>query len=160
MCYEQVESVWPVSGSVLVLNDKVYCVAGRSMYLDGGCRFLALNPTNGVKLIEKVMDDKIPGTTNSLTTLEKTFNAPVALADLLSSDGQHIFMKSQWFDLDGVRTNIAHGPRRFGAGPLGQRRIYRHAAGAGLCRACSRLLLVEVVLSVNFGQPPAHGRNR
>jgi len=107
MSYEQVESVWPVSGSLLVLNDKVYCVAGRSMYLDGGCRFVVLNPTNGLKLIEKVMNDKIPGTTNSLTTLEKTFNAPVALPDLLSSDGQHIFMKSQWFDLDGVRTNIA-----------------------------------------------------
>jgi len=42
-----------------------------------------------------------------LTTLEKTFNAPVALTDLLSSDGTHIFMKSQMFDLNGVRTNIA-----------------------------------------------------
>lgn len=105
--YEQLESVWPVSGSVLVLNDKVYCVSGRSMYMDGGCRFLVLNPTNGVKLIERVMDDKIPGTTNSLATLEKDFNGPVALADLLSSDGLHIFMKSQWFSLEGVRTNLA-----------------------------------------------------
>jgi outer membrane protein assembly factor BamB len=106
MSYEQIESVWPVSGSVLVLDDKVYCVAGRSMFLDGGCRFVVLNPTNGVKLVEQVMDDKVPGTTNSLATLEKTFNGPVALADLLSSDGQFIYMKSQWFDLNGVRTNI------------------------------------------------------
>jgi outer membrane protein assembly factor BamB len=107
MSYDQIESVWPVGSSVLTVDDKVYAVAGRSMYLDGGCRFLALNPTNGFKVVETNLDDKVPGTTNSLTTLEKTFNAPVALADILSSDGQHIFMKSQWFDLNGVRTNIA-----------------------------------------------------
>jgi outer membrane protein assembly factor BamB len=106
MSYEQVESVWPVSGSVLAVNDKIYCVAGRSMYLDGGCKFWALNPTNGAILAAKNLDDKVPGSTNSLTTLEKTYNGPVALADLLSSDGQRIFMKSQWFDLNGVRTNI------------------------------------------------------
>jgi outer membrane protein assembly factor BamB len=107
MCYDQVESVWPVSGSVLVQNNQVYCVSGRSMYLDGGCRFVVLNPTNGAKIVEQVMNDLVPGTTNSLETLEKTFNAPVALADILSSDGQFIYMKSQQFLPDGTRTNIA-----------------------------------------------------
>jgi hypothetical protein len=53
------------------------------------------------------MNDLVPGTTNSLETLEKTFNAPVALNDILSSDGQFIYMKSQQFMLDGTRTNIA-----------------------------------------------------
>ncbi|MGQ9731973.1 MAG: outer membrane protein assembly factor BamB family protein, partial [Candidatus Zipacnadales bacterium] len=32
----QLESVWPIPGSVLVSKDGVYCVAGRSSYLDGG----------------------------------------------------------------------------------------------------------------------------
>jgi autotransporter-associated beta strand protein len=107
MSYDQIESVWPVSGSVLVVNDTVYCVSGRSMYLDGGCRFVGLDPTNGVTLVETNMDNLIPGTTNSLTTLEKEFNAPVALPDLLSSDGQRLYMKSQWIEFDGTRTNLA-----------------------------------------------------
>ena len=35
--FEQVESVWPVPGNVLVQDGVAYCVAGRSMFLDGGC---------------------------------------------------------------------------------------------------------------------------
>ena len=44
MAYEQLESAWPVSGSVLVQGDAVYCVAGRSAFLDGGMRLLRLDP--------------------------------------------------------------------------------------------------------------------
>ena len=44
----QLESVWPVNGSVLVLNGDVFFVAGRSSYLDGGLHLLqvahSLNP--------------------------------------------------------------------------------------------------------------------
>jgi outer membrane protein assembly factor BamB len=36
VAFEQVESVWPVHGSVLIQNDRVYCVAGRSVFMDGG----------------------------------------------------------------------------------------------------------------------------
>ena len=109
LSYEQLESVWPVSGSVLVLNDKVYCVSGRSMFLDGGLRLLVLDPTNGVKLIEKIMDDKVPGSTTNLAVLSKGFNGVVALADLLCTDftGTNLFMKSQRFTLDGDRLNIS-----------------------------------------------------
>jgi len=108
MSYDQLESVWPVSGSVLVYSNRVYCVSGRSMFLDGGCRFLVLDPTNGTKLVEQVMDDMVPGTTTNLATLSMGFNGVVALADLLSTDysGTNIFMKSQRFDLNGVRTGI------------------------------------------------------
>lgn len=106
--YGQLESVWPVSGSVLVVSNEVYCVSGRHMYLDGGCHFLALNPTNGVKLVERVMNNLIPGTTNLLTTLEESFNGPVAIPDLLSSDGgTNLYMKTQRFDLNGVRYDLA-----------------------------------------------------
>ena len=34
--YGQLESAWPVHGSVLVQNGEVFAVAGRSSYLDGG----------------------------------------------------------------------------------------------------------------------------
>ena len=42
--YEQIESAWPVSGSVLMEQDTVYCAAGRSAFLDGGLRLLRLDP--------------------------------------------------------------------------------------------------------------------
>jgi autotransporter-associated beta strand protein len=107
MSYDQIESVWPVSGSVLMANDTAYFVSGRSMYLDGGLRFVGLNPTNGLTLVQTNMDDLVPGTTDSLETLEREFNAPVALADLLSSDGRRLYMKSQQIAFDGTRTDIA-----------------------------------------------------
>ncbi|UCG16910.1 MAG: PQQ-binding-like beta-propeller repeat protein, partial [Phycisphaerales bacterium] len=52
--YEQIESVWPVHGSVLVQDGILYCVAGRSMFLDGGLRLLRLNPATGRNLSETV----------------------------------------------------------------------------------------------------------
>ena len=47
MAYEQLESLWPVHGSVLVRDDQVYAVAGRSIFLDGGLRMLRLNLVTG-----------------------------------------------------------------------------------------------------------------
>ena len=35
----RIESVWPVHGSTLIQNDVLFCVAGRSLFLDGGLRF-------------------------------------------------------------------------------------------------------------------------
>ncbi|MHC4253107.1 MAG: outer membrane protein assembly factor BamB family protein, partial [Planctomycetota bacterium] len=43
----QLESAWPISGSVLVLDDKVYAAAGRSSYLDGGIVLYCLDPATG-----------------------------------------------------------------------------------------------------------------
>jgi len=53
--FEQVESVWPLHGSVLVQNDEVYCIAGRMFFLDGGLRFLRLNPMTGSNISENIL---------------------------------------------------------------------------------------------------------
>jgi hypothetical protein len=45
--FGQLESAWPISGSVLVLDDKVYAAAGRSSFLDGGIFLYCLNPVTG-----------------------------------------------------------------------------------------------------------------
>jgi outer membrane protein assembly factor BamB len=45
--FGQLESAWPVSGSVLVLDDKVYAAAGRSSFLDGGIFLYCLEPATG-----------------------------------------------------------------------------------------------------------------
>ncbi len=106
MSYEQLESVWPVHGSVLVENDKVYCVAGRTVFLDGGMRLLQLNPRTGEKLSEKILDQFDPNTGKDLQLLTEGFDMPVGLNDVLSSDGKHFYMRSQQFDMDGNRTFI------------------------------------------------------
>ncbi len=106
MAYEQLESVWPVHGSVLVQNDIVYCVAGRSVFLDGGMRLLQLNPITGEKLAEIVLDEKDPATGKNLHAYVDDLNMPVGLPDILSSDGKYIYMRSQQFDLQGNRLHI------------------------------------------------------
>jgi len=106
MAFEQVESVWPVHGSVLIQDDKVYCVAGRSMFLDGGMRLLQLNPRTGEKHSEIILDEIDPETGKNLHAYVEGLNMPVGLSDILSSDGQYVYMRSQQFDLDGNRNHI------------------------------------------------------
>ncbi|MHC4565238.1 MAG: PQQ-binding-like beta-propeller repeat protein, partial [Planctomycetota bacterium] len=96
--YGKLESVWPVHGSVLVKDGIVYCVAGRSTYLDGGLRFLRLDYATGRLLSEKVYDDQA-----SPQKDVKVLNMPVALPDVLSTDGELIYMRSQVLDLEGER---------------------------------------------------------
>ena len=107
MAFEQLESVWPVHGSVLVQNDVMYCIAGRSMFLDGGLRLLRLDAKTGRKLSERILDDRDPETGKNLQVYVKGLNMPVALPDVLSSDGRFLYMRSQRFDLQGTRQEIA-----------------------------------------------------
>jgi outer membrane protein assembly factor BamB len=113
MAYEQLESAWPVSGSVLVEGGAVCCVAGRSAFLDGGMRLVRLDPLSGKKLSETLLDDRIPHGSENLQSQIKGQDMPVALPDILSSDGRSIYMRSQAFDLKGVRRETAPLKLRF-----------------------------------------------
>jgi outer membrane protein assembly factor BamB len=106
MYMEQLESVWPVHGTVLVQDGRIYCTAGRTMFLDGGMRLLQLDPATGEKISEIVMNDIDPQTGENLQSKVESLDMPVALSDILSSDGKHIYMRSQEFELDGNRTFI------------------------------------------------------
>ena len=106
MAYEQLESLWPVHGSVLIRDDTIYCVAGRSNFLDGGLRLIRLDLADGRKLSETIMDEKNPETGNNLQERLQILQMPVGLPDILSSDGRHVFMKSQKFDFEGNRLEI------------------------------------------------------
>ena len=106
MSYGQPESVWPLPGSTLIQDNRLYCVAGRSMFLDGGLRMLILQPDTGKLLYENVMDNRIPGTEKQLGDVLMGKHMPVAMPDILSSDGQYVYMKSQTFGLDGKRVRI------------------------------------------------------
>ena len=106
MSFEQIESVWPVHGAVLVHDDVVYCTAGRSMFLDGGIHLLRLDAVTGRKLSETILDETDPTTGEGLQAKTRTLNMPVALPDVLSCDGRYVYMRSQKFDLDGTRPAI------------------------------------------------------
>ncbi|MBD3183586.1 PQQ-binding-like beta-propeller repeat protein [Candidatus Poribacteria bacterium] len=108
MSFEQLESVWPVHGSVMIRDDALYFVAGRSMFIDGGLRLFKLDPVTGKKLVEKVMDDKDPKTGENLQVYVDTLNMTVALPDILSSDGDNIYMRSMPIDFQGTRKKLAY----------------------------------------------------
>ncbi|KPK44165.1 MAG: hypothetical protein AMK72_12385 [Planctomycetes bacterium SM23_25] len=104
---EQLESAWPVHGSVLIHKDVLYVVAGRSMFLDGGLTLYRLNPLTGQMLSRVKMDEKDPNTGKDLHSHIKVLSMPVASADILSCDGKRIYMRSQAIDPDGKRGRVA-----------------------------------------------------
>jgi len=105
--FEQVESVWPVHGSVLVQDGAVFCVAGRSMFLDGGLRMIKLDAATGKLLRETVLGDTDPQSDGGLQAQVKGLDMPVALPDILSGDGKYVYMRSQRFDAKGVRQDVS-----------------------------------------------------
>jgi len=110
MAFDQLESSWPVSGSLLVENGELYCVAGRSMFLDGGLRLCRLNPRSGQLLTETVLGRR-DASGKDLQSYVSWLNLPTALPDILSSDGRLVYMRSQPFQLDGTRLPLKPYPR-------------------------------------------------
>ena len=108
--FEQLESVWPVHGSVLIQNDTLYCVAGRSMFTDGGLRFIRLDPVTGKLLSETVLDNYDADTGKDLHEYVTWLNMPTALPDILSSDGKLVYMRALPFELDGTRLPLEKMP--------------------------------------------------
>lgn len=83
MAYNQVESAWPAPGSVLVQDGNVYAVVGRTAYLDGGMVLCRLDAASGRRLSE--------------TRLTKA-----ALPDILSCDGDSLYLRHRRFSKEGA----------------------------------------------------------
>ncbi len=103
VAFEQIESVWPVHGSVLVQDDVLYFAVGRNMFLDDGIWLYRLEPRTGKVLSVTHMDHRHPDSGENLQVNVQILNMPVAKPDILSSDGSCVYMKSQAFDLQGNR---------------------------------------------------------
>jgi len=81
------------------------------MFLDGGLHLLKLDALTGEKQFEEIMGDTIPGSDRALHTTARRLDMPVALPDILSSDGKRLYMRSQSIGLDGKRLDLrASGP--------------------------------------------------
>lgn len=124
---DQLESVWPVNGSVLVQSDLAYVAAGRSSYLDGGIRLYALEPRTGRVVKERTLrndhpefhkkelkgdlaalqkdEPKWPKTQNDFdlrTYLDPDksdgFSMDGATTDVLVGDGDSVYLRQLRFD--------------------------------------------------------------
>jgi outer membrane protein assembly factor BamB len=99
----QLESIWPVHGAVLIQNDTLYATAGRSTYLDGGIVLYRLDPATGRELSKTTLCHLDPDTGDQLVP-EARFNMEGTTADILSGDGELVFLKYFTFDRAGNRT--------------------------------------------------------
>jgi len=106
MAFEQLESPWPVSGSLLIVHDKVYFAAGRSNFLDGGVHLYALKPETGEVLHHHLFDGPWA---DIAETAGATYHMDGVKADLLTSDGNSIFLSFQQFDLELNRQPVSVG---------------------------------------------------
>ncbi|MBL7040510.1 MAG: PQQ-binding-like beta-propeller repeat protein [Pirellulaceae bacterium] len=95
--FGQLESPWGVHGSVLVVGDTVYFAAGRSSFLDGGIFLYGLNPLSGKIRYQAHLDGPWPDIDNDTG---QPFHMEGAKTDVLVSDGRHLFMFHNKFDLE------------------------------------------------------------
>jgi len=102
MAWRQLESPWPVAGSVLVREGTVFALAGRSSYLDGGVRFVKLDGRSGRPLLSRAIylrDSKTGGENDGLLAGQWMFGL---MSDIPSLAGDHIFMNQGCITLDGT----------------------------------------------------------
>jgi outer membrane protein assembly factor BamB len=113
----QVESVWPVHGSVLVQNGIAYVAAGRSSFLDGGIFLYALEPATGKLLHEAHLEGPYPDVTKDDGGSR---DMPGARSDVLVGDGEAVYLRQVKFDA-ALKQQGSWGTQDFGNTSAGMR---------------------------------------
>ncbi len=122
VAHDQLASLWPVHGSILILNGTAYCAAGRSTWIDGGMYLYALDPITGTLLHEYNYHSQAPtfeqnrgkatpeqvrtyaqNQTDYKTFLQPDLSDSFSMAggtrsDVLVSDGKNLFLHQAAFD--------------------------------------------------------------
>jgi hypothetical protein len=122
VAFGQVESTWPVHGSVLLLNGTIYFTAGRSSYLDGGIFLYGLDPITGEVRCRNRLDGPHPDPTK---LDEAAYAMEGAKSDLLVSDGSLIYLFHNAFD-DELNQQPVPVLGRPGVRNVGERRFTKH----------------------------------
>jgi hypothetical protein len=99
--FNQLESPWPVPGSVLERDGNIWFAAGRSSYLDGGIRLFALDAQTGRVEFEKTIYSPDPKT-GKMTPETSANQMPGLLNDIPGSDGADVFIRQMNVSSDGV----------------------------------------------------------
>ena len=93
--FGQLESAWPVHGSVLVQNGVAYFAAGRSSHLDGGIYLYGLDAASG----ELRYQTKLQGPHYDGDDISQNYQLPLgSLPDILQGDDRHIYMRNLTFN--------------------------------------------------------------
>ena len=93
--FGQLESAWPVHGSVLVQNGIAYFAAGRSSHLDGGIYLYGLDAISG----ELRHQTKLQGPHYDGDDISQNYLLPLgSLPDILQGDDRRIYMRNLTFN--------------------------------------------------------------
>jgi hypothetical protein len=106
---DQLESVWPVHGAVQLQNGMLYAVAGRNSYLDGGMVLYRLDPLTGQELSRTPIYDLDPET-DVQKGGERKFDMGGVKTDLITGDGEKVYIKHEGFDREGAATSRDNKP--------------------------------------------------
>lgn len=101
VAHGQVESPWPVPGSVLVVDGRAYAAAGRQALADGGIVVVSFDPATGkLHWVERI--DSLPFT--------QYYNGGSALEfddfDLMHREGDSVVMSRWFFDRQTGRQTV------------------------------------------------------
>lgn len=95
--FGQLESAWPVPGSVLVQNGVAYFVAGRSSHVDGGLFLYGVDAATG----QMRHQTRLTGPDYTVDNVQENCRLPLgALPDVLIGDGTRVFLRSLAFDAE------------------------------------------------------------
>jgi outer membrane protein assembly factor BamB len=100
VAHGQLESLWPAGGSVLVQDGTVVFAAGRSSFLDGGIRIGRVDLKSGELIAESTIYTPDPETHRVRREIVSGFDMSGVQADVLSSDGESLFMRQLCFNRD------------------------------------------------------------
>lgn len=109
--YGRMESLWPVHGSVIVQQGRLWFTAGRSSYMDGGIVIYQLDPRTGRQLNRSVLYHLDKDTDKELFKEQRgSFDMVGCASDILCGDGKLVFLKHLAFDENGEesKTTSAH----------------------------------------------------
>jgi outer membrane protein assembly factor BamB len=115
---QQVESLWPIHGSVLVVDDTAYFVAGRSSHIDGGLFLYGLDARSGdVRFTRRLPSPPAPAMADPGDVQREGFSQNAVdyktrlspdqsdafsmsgnLSDILVADQDAIYLRHQKFD--------------------------------------------------------------
>jgi outer membrane protein assembly factor BamB len=119
MAYGQMESPWPVPGSVLVDQGTAFVAAGRHPCSEDGVHVLALNTRPGSVLWEKLINEiPLRNWYSPLLPTKKKVGLDFEPVDLMVKDGQGVAMSRWWFDAHTGRSRIQLDSVEYDAGGL------------------------------------------
>lgn len=96
----QLESAWPVNGSVMVRDGLVYFAAGRSSFLDGGIVVYALDPETGAVKHRRIMAGPYDENNFPRPQPQNTHRCEGFKSGVFSSEGGNLYIRHQGFKPD------------------------------------------------------------